>query len=106
MLNGVFQKHGKWNLFEFGTSKDGDLLIFSLNFRLKSYEPSIYIPLEGPNGFNAADVAVQIINRDSILVFPIPSPMVLLYNWQGEKLQEFPMPTESAFYASGFFSSA
>lgn len=103
---GVFQEEEKWNLFEFGITKDGDLLIFPLNFRLKSYEPSIYIPLEGPDGFNAPDVAVQIINRDSILVFPIPSTKFLLYNWQGEKLQEFPMPVKSACYVSGFFSSA
>ncbi|UJP63361.1 hypothetical protein [Mongoliitalea daihaiensis] len=102
----VYTESGRLHLLEYGRTKEGDLLIFPLDLEAKAYGIPIQIPREGPEGFNATDAAVQILTRDSILVFPIPSKRFYLYNDLGHLLRTYEYESEFEFYLAGFFSSA
>lgn len=85
----VYKESEKLNLIEYGRTKEGDLLIFLLELEAKAYGNPVRIPREGPNGFNAPDAAVQLLTRDSILVFPIASKRFYLYNDQGHQVEAY-----------------
>lgn len=94
-------------LVEYGLNGDGDLVIHQIDFDKKIYLDPIYIPREGPDGFNSSEASVFFKSKDSIYVFPSARSSFFLYNSIGVKVEEYRYNSliEDRYYKNGWYSS-
>lgn len=87
---GYFYSNESIFLYEYYLTNNFDLTIHVLDFDKGSYQSPLRINREGPNGYKSTGVYVNMVNQDSIFIFPIPSEKFFLYNSKGQVLDEFP----------------
>ncbi|EAZ81954.1 hypothetical protein [Algoriphagus machipongonensis] len=102
----TYSENGKTYLIEYGLNRNGDLLIFKLDFNKGKYLEPLEIPNQGPDGFNSFGVSISYQGADSIYVFPASKEEFILYDSFGKKKREYPYNGEDRlrFYTSGVYS--
>lgn len=102
----TYSENGKTYLIEYGLNRNGDLLIFKLDFNKGKYLEPLEIPNQGPDGFNSFDVFISYQGTDSIYVFPASKEEFILYDSFGKKRKVYPYNGEERlrFFTSGVYS--
>lgn len=103
---GYFYENEDVFLYEYSAGKNFDLVINILDFQKGKYEETLLFNREGPNGFKSTGVNVNIVNRDSVFIFPMASDKFYLYNFSGDILSEYPYNSVdgSVFNGAGVFT--
>ncbi|WP_140160521.1 hypothetical protein [Algoriphagus antarcticus] len=102
----TFSDSSQTLLIDYGMDAKGDLLVLRLNFERGEYLEPIYIPREGPDGFNATDLFISYQGQDLIYVFPSATDKFYLYNSLGKLVEKYNYNDGdyTRFYISGFYS--
>ena len=103
----TYKKNEQTILVEYGLWGQGDLVIHQVDFNKATYENTISIPREGPDGYNSSTASVFVKNEDSVFVFPAARNSFFLYNSAGKQVNEFQYNSSNfeRYYKNGYYSS-